>query len=128
ARIEAAPSDPVNELPEIVRLGWLISMLNLDLPRYCEKINPKRLTMTAGLAMFPVALKAASEINLAQCDEGTIRLAIGTWLPDVESGPEITTALCDWWNTYCAMRPELPTALAALDQLIDQCGEEDSPL
>src|SRR5207244_4282844 len=32
ARIEAISDEPAEELPELLRLAWLLSMLNLDLP------------------------------------------------------------------------------------------------
>jgi hypothetical protein len=117
-RIEAVASDPIAELPEVVQLGWLISTLNLDLPRYSENVRPKLLAKVAALAMLPITLKAANDLTLTKCDEETTRLALRHWLPAVENAERLAPCLSEWWDTYCAMRPEFPTALAALDRLI----------
>ncbi len=117
--IEAVAADPVAELPEVARLCWLLSMLNLDIPRYSEQVRPNRLTAVASLAMIPVVLAAAAEVQLARCDEETVALAVRAWLRPAEQAEVWTTTLNQWWGTYGDMRPEWPTALKALDLLLD---------
>jgi hypothetical protein len=95
-------------------------MLNLDLPRYSENLRPSWLTTVAGLAMIPVVLAAADEVQLAGCDDQTIDLALRVWLTPAEKADEWTTALIDWWQTYRVMRPAWATALAALERLLDR--------
>jgi hypothetical protein len=118
ACLEAVASDPVTELPEVVRLGWLLSMLNLDLARYSENVPPERLPTVAALAMIPIILSGAVEVSLtAACDEKAIRHAAQAWLLALEDFERRVTAVVEWWETYCAVRPAWATALAALDRL-----------
>jgi hypothetical protein len=117
--VEAVRADLVAELPEVVRLAWLLSMLNLDLPRYSEGIPPRQLATVAGLAMIPITLAAAAEVQLARCDEETIGLAVRAWAGSLDSAQTRTATLLEWWDTYCTLRPAWPTALQALYRLLD---------
>jgi hypothetical protein len=117
--IEAVLVDPMAELPEVVRLAWLLSMLNLDLPRYSEGIPPSRLATVAGLAMIPITLAAAAEVQLARCDEESIGLAVQAWNGSLDNAQAQTATLLQWWETYRTMRPAWPTALHALYRLLD---------
>jgi hypothetical protein len=120
ARVEAVPSDPVAELSEVLRLAWLVSMLNLDLPRYSETIPPSRLTQVANLAMIPIILTAAEAIPLAACDEPTLRSAVQTWLPVTDQAERLTATVSQWWEVYRTMRPAWADALQALDRLLTE--------
>jgi hypothetical protein len=125
ARIEAVLADPVTELSEVLRLAWLVSVLNLDLPRYGEHISRRRLPLVAGLAMIPIALSAAESIPLAACDEPTLRLAVQSWLPAMEQTDQRIATLSQWWEVYRTMRPAWADALQALDRLLAD-GQSDS--
>jgi hypothetical protein len=78
-RIEAVLTNPVPELPEIVRLAWLLAQLNIDLPAFSENLRPQRRNKIAQLAMLPATLQAAEEVELARCDPAAIRLALKVW-------------------------------------------------
>ncbi|MCE9555717.1 MAG: hypothetical protein K8T91_20400, partial [Planctomycetes bacterium] len=64
--LEAVLANPHAALTEVVRLGWLLSQLNLELPSISELIPPTRLPQIAPLAMLCVALQAAEEVELAR--------------------------------------------------------------
>jgi hypothetical protein len=119
-RIESVPVDSVAELPEAVRLSWLLGMLNLDLPRYSEVIRPQHLNTVAGLALLPIALAAAEPLELARCDEASIRLAMQEWLRAGEKTEDWVGTVSVWWQTYRETRPEWITALQGLDRALDQ--------
>jgi hypothetical protein len=119
ARLEAVSGDPVAELPEVVRLAWLLSMLNLDLPRFSEKLRTPRVPIVAALAMIPIVLTAAEIGQLAACNEAMFKLAIESWLPSSETDAWLAT-LCEWWEVYRTMRPPWDTALQALDRLVGE--------
>jgi hypothetical protein len=133
-RIEAVLANPHDALPEVVRLGWLLSMLNADLPMYSEHIDPARRTRVCGLSMLPAALAAAEVVELARFDRPTVELALGAWdsafpacRPTTTSAPVPTPVpapavladiLLDWWQTYTAGRPRWAAALGALERMI----------
>jgi hypothetical protein len=120
--IEVQPTDPVAELPELVRLAWMVSLLNMDLPRYSEGLGPRRLGTVAALAMIPVTLAAAADLELARCDDESIERALRIWLPPAAEIEARTSTLSQWWETYSAVRPDWVTALQALDRLLDGAG------
>lgn len=116
--IEMTSDDPVPQLPEVIRLAWLLSMLNLDLPRYAEQVKSNALWTVGALALIPIALKAAQTLELAVCDEQNIRQAVENWLPFEENLPTKAETVLQWWDVYQTMRPEFPAALNALDRLL----------
>jgi hypothetical protein len=119
ATIEAVLANPVNELPEIVRLGWLLSMLNLDLPKYSERLRAPRRVFP--LAMLPAVLTAAENVELARFDPSTMRLAIDAWRIDPAGrADDVVDTLGVWWQTYRDTRPPWDVALAALERMLEE--------
>jgi hypothetical protein len=117
-RIEAVSGDPVAELPEILRLAWLLAPLNLDLPRYSDDLRPNRLALLAGLAMVPVVLSAATELGMDCSIKTRLVQALELWLGTPEKTDAWGEILRVWWETYCTLRPAWATALRALDRLL----------
>jgi hypothetical protein len=117
-RIEAVLANPVPELPETVRLGWLLSQLNLELPSLGEKVLANRLARTAELAMLPVALKAGEEVELCRFDRPSVARAVETWRVAAPPNIDLVPTLFDWWDTYLESRPGWPVALGALDRML----------
>jgi hypothetical protein len=122
ARVEAVRGDPVPDLPEVLRLAWLLALLNLDRPRYAEAVAPGRLPAVAGLAAVPLTLRAAEGPGLVRCDPPTVCRAAWAWLAPEDLGEGWDEALGRWWDVYAAMRPPWPTALAALDRMLREGG------
>ena len=60
---EAVLTNPLPQLPEVVRLGWLISQLNLQLPRYQGDLQRERAFELGSWAMLPATLAAAEELG-----------------------------------------------------------------
>lgn len=116
--IEALLTNPHGELPEVVRLGWLLSTLNLDLPKYSEAIPPKRLTRLAPLAMLPVALEAAAEVELMPGGLTPLARAIAAWRLADSDVELLVDTLQKWWQSYQDHRPAWSVALAALDRML----------
>jgi hypothetical protein len=114
--IEGVTGEPVPGLPEVVRLCWLLSTLNLDLPRYSEGL--KNVDLAAGLAMIPPALTAAENVGLARADEAAVAAAVAAWLDARQEEASWASLLNQWWGVYRTMRPEWSTALASLDQML----------
>ena len=116
---EAVLANPIIELPETVRLGWLLSTLNLDLPKYSEDIPPQRLACLAPFAMLPAALAAARDVELVQCVAPSLAQAMAVWCVAQDDDIEALAGTLDrWWKTYQEQRPPWAVALAALDQIL----------
>jgi hypothetical protein len=112
--IEAVLANPLAELPEVVRLGWLLAQLNLDLPKYQEHLPGGAARDVGRLAMIPPVLAAAEEVELARFDDQTLATALAAWnAPAVEPGK-----LLAWWETYRATNPDWAVALGALERML----------
>jgi hypothetical protein len=117
--IETVAANPNEQLPEPVRLGWMLSQLNLDLPMFSETIPRDRLPLVAGLAMAPFALTAAEQVGwVGAVDVALIETAIQWWRLPVASPTETATAVERWFSGYGASKPNLGVALTALDRLV----------
>ncbi len=112
--IEAVLANPIAELPEVVRLGWLWSQLNLDLPRFQDALHRDRLHQLGRLAMVPAVLAAAEEVDLARIDEATLATALVAWRA---SGAQ-ASQLLEWWQTRQATAASWNVALGALDRML----------
>ncbi len=113
--INAAP-----ELPETLRLAWLLAQLDLERPVYSELINTSRLRSLAGLAMLPVVLTAGQELDVCRCTTELIEQAVALWQADTLELKQSHAAavLTSWWETYQAARPEWRIALTGLDKML----------
>ena len=120
--IEAVLTNPMIELPEVVRLAWLLSQLQLDLPVHSETMGANLLARLAPLAMLPPILAAAEVMELSKCDESVAELAIEQWHIPVPKGrdanAELVPIMMDWWETYLQTRPGWQTALQAFAKML----------
>jgi len=117
-RIEGVLYNPHEELPEVVRIAWLIAQLNIDLPIYSETIPRDQLPLVARLAVLPGILAAAEEVDLidtARCD---LARALELWQV-TKMGHETLAALVEqWWSVQSTREMPWHVALAALDQML----------
>ncbi len=122
-RIEAVLTNPMAELPEVVRLAWLISQLQLDLPRFSDLLGPGLAGKLGPIAMLPPTLAAAEVLELSRCDEATVELAIENWQIAVPKGmdphSQLIPTMMDWWETYLQTRPPWELALRALAKMLN---------
>lgn len=113
--VEAVLANPMAELPEVVRLAWLLAALNFDLPRYREGLaQPDRVLP---LATIPPLLAAAAEVELVRDGVAAIGPALEAWRP-CECEPELSETLTAWWQTYLESQPPWNLALKALEQML----------
>lgn len=120
ARIEAVLANPLPELPEVARLGYLLGQLNTDLPMFSESVHRDRLPLISSLALIPPALQAAQDVELCKYDAGTLAAAIEHWAGLPGRAAELADTLHRWWSVHLDARPPWKIALAALDQLVGQ--------
>lgn len=69
--MEAMLANPHPELPEVVRLAWLLAQLPLT-----EKTDDRE---RARLALIPAVLSAAADVELLSASEPTLRAALRHW-------------------------------------------------
>ncbi len=72
--IEAVLTDIDRALPETLRLAWLLGQLNLDRPIYSDRVHGHALGEVAELALMPVVLAAAEEVELTRLSVDTLQL------------------------------------------------------
>ncbi|MEX0793120.1 MAG: hypothetical protein WD045_08290 [Pirellulaceae bacterium] len=118
-RLEGVLYHPHPELPEPVRLAWLLAQLELDRPAISETVNRDRLEMIAGLALLPPILEAAYQAELVAPPEESMPAALRLWnlLPAGSSLDAETLAA--WWRAKDTRDTPWHIALAALDRMID---------
>jgi hypothetical protein len=126
-RIEAVLANPCPQLPEVVRLAWLLSMLNLDLPLYSEKLPRERAGWILRLAMLPAVVAAAVDVELAQEEGEVLKLAIKNWNLTPSSMRDPGETLTAWWQTFVKSRPAWPVALVALDKMLAEPPTTPNP-
>ena len=117
-RMEAVLANPHAQLPETVRLAWMLSQLHLDLPFLSEGIPLDRLPMLAALAMIPPALAAAQYVELVQMNDDLVRFAIDAWRVPVPPSIDPVDVVMRWWDAYELSRPPLEVAFRALDEMV----------
>lgn len=111
---EAVLANPEGELPEVMRLGWLLAQLQLDLPAIQGNLSRPRALVVGALGLVPALLTASHEVELTGPTERLLPRALETWRLD--SGDAET--LSAWWDTFVANQLPWGTALAALDQML----------
>ncbi|MCL6501825.1 MAG: hypothetical protein K6T86_04010 [Pirellulales bacterium] len=76
---EAVLANPHEELPEVVRLGWLLASLHLESGRFGERLPQGRLERIGPLAMVPPVLAAARECELVGDPATLLSRALVLW-------------------------------------------------
>lgn len=124
--LEALLANPRDELPEVLRMAWLLSQLNNDLPVHSDSIPRNRLSRISGLAMLPATLIAAEELGLSRFDQQTLRLAIQHWqIATPEEAQEMAELADRWWSICTSGRYAWNLSLAALDRMVDAEASRD---
>ncbi|MEO8269297.1 MAG: hypothetical protein ABI557_06225, partial [Aureliella sp.] len=118
--LEALLTHSHPELPESLRIAWLLSQLDLDRAEYSEQINALRLRSVAGLAMLPAILCAGEELDLCRFSPELLTKAIELWYCPSQglTAATASSVTCLWWETFQASRPAWRIALTGLDRLL----------
>ena len=115
---EAVLVNPLPELPEVVRLAWLIAQLNSDLPQIADVVRAPRAPAVMSVAMIPPVLAAAELVELGRCDAAAIAEAIVAWRLPPALPPDAADRLWSWWTAWLEGAAKWPVAVAALDELL----------
>lgn len=115
---EAVLANPHHQLPETLRLGWLISQLNIDVPRYGDEVKRQRQPLVAQLATLPAILTAAEIVEWAHYSPEMLTTALECWHLAPFCSVQQREALHQWWQTYLDSHTRWTVALVALDELL----------
>jgi hypothetical protein len=120
---EAVTANPSVELPEVVRLAWLLSQLNLDLPRYADHVTAAHRDVVGRWATIPPTLAAAETMGLPPFSLEAVRRALVVWRLVDDRGSDGALAdraatLSTWWNTLQQGQTPWAVALGALEQML----------
>jgi len=116
--MEAVLFNPLPELPEVVRLAWLLSQLNGDLPQYADVLPAGRRADAFRLAMIPPVLAAAEAVEFGRCDAAAVEHALGAWRLQRAESVDVAERLWNWWNAWLDHPTKWPVAVAALEQML----------
>lgn len=118
-RIEAVLANPHAELPEVVRLAWLLCQLHLDLPIHSEQIEKGRLPYLARLATLPGVLEAARYVEFAHGASDLLPFALSAWrVVPAEDAAAVAEIVDAWWQTYHEKDVPVRIALSSLDRML----------
>lgn len=117
-RIEVLPAGTATDVPEVVRVAWLVAQLNSDLPMYQGELHRDRLAEIAAFAMLPAVVTAAVDLELVSQSPNPIETVLRSWRLESSERPDLADKLTRWWETWQSQRPKWSIALAALDQLL----------
>lgn len=111
---EAVFTDVEPHLPELLRLGWLVTQQLLATLLASIDAADDNSVQVLSLAATAVALTAGEELELARDDCATLELALKTWRPPKADGPATAALVFDWWS---AVREQPKLAARALPDL-----------
>jgi hypothetical protein len=125
--IEAVLTNPLAQLPETVRLAWLVASLNGDLPDFVESLAPGTRTdetqRLIQLAVLPAVLEAAADVEVVRPSTELLATAAAAWNAPLVEGPRTVELLAGWWEFTKTSGTPWPIALAGLQRLL---GESSS--
>jgi hypothetical protein len=116
-KFEAMLANPQQELPEVVRLAWLLAQLNSELPMFAEAIPSNHLATLAATSLLLPTLSAAASVELVRFEEDLLAFAIEKW-HITSPAADLAAALTQWWNAYVQTRPPWDVAILELDKLL----------
>ncbi len=116
---EAVLVNPLADLPEVVRLAWLVCQLNRDLPKFTDVASGSGAARAFALAVLPAVLAGAEAVELARGDAATLERALDAWRLRADAPADVGERLWQWWNAWLD-RPAASwgVAVAALDEML----------
>ncbi len=116
---EAVLVNPHAELPETVRMAWLVAQLNADLPRFADVLPGARGAAAFRVAMLAPALAAGEAVELTRCDEAMLDAAIDAWRLRDALPADAASRVWAWWSAWVEGKSNWPVAVAALAGLLE---------
>lgn len=126
--IEAVLTNPIPEIPEVLRLVWLVAQVGLidGLSTGPEDshgdpwVPRSRLPRVAAIAMMPLTLEAAAYLEMIPTPADQLpslfAKAAQSWRIPLD-GPELD-AVGNWWRQFQDLQTPPPVTLKALDRML----------
>ena len=126
--IEAVLTNPVHDLPEILRLVWLVAQIGLiealsvgpEDSHGDPWVPPARLPRIASLSMMALTLEAASHLEIIGTPPDQLSILFAktaqAWRITVDN--ETLDALDHWWRQFRDLQTPPPVTLKALDRML----------
>jgi hypothetical protein len=116
--IEAVLTNSLPQLPETVRLAWLLSTLNADLPEFVELLKPGTASTVMQLAMLPAVLEAAADVEAVRPADGLLATAAEAWQVPRPAGAQTLEIVEKWWSFSRQAQAPWNVSLTALEHLL----------
>ncbi len=116
--IEAVLVNPHPDLPEAVRLAWLVSQLNGDLPPLADVLPADVRARIVPLAMLAPAVAAGAAVELTADGEAAVESALDAWRVRADLPADVGAKLWQWWSAWVEGAGRWPVAVAALAQML----------
>ncbi len=126
--IEAVLTNPIPEIPEVLRVTWLVAQVGLiealsagpEDSRGDPLVAPARLPRVAALATLAITLEAASYLELISTPADMLGLMFATaakaWR--LKTDGETLDVLTHWWEQFKDQQTPPPVAFKALDRML----------
>jgi len=106
-------ANPFHELPEVVRLAWLLARLGTAQTLRSHELNAARRRSQQAIAILPAVLTAAQEVELilpSESIEPALKSATNLWRIQGAEPHKIA----GWWEEHLRSRRAWPAAIARL--------------
>ena len=107
--VEAMLTDADPEVPEVLRIVWLVTRLTIEL--YLRDGSDDALADSWALVSVPIALEAGRELEIVNWPEAPIEKAMQVWH---FGDTNVATKLGAWWRSHRDSAMPLPAALKIL--------------
>jgi hypothetical protein len=139
--------NPHEDLPEVVRLAWLLSTLHLESGHFGDRLPRRTLERIGPLAMVPPVLLAAQQCELVANATTLLSHALTAWrlaedaapgpsappdpaapaneaapVPNLPGAQPLASELATWWETYLSAPAPWAVAMEALAELLSEAG------
>jgi hypothetical protein len=118
--IEAVLANSLPQLPETVRLAWLLSTLNADLPDFVELLKAGTAATVMQLALLPAVLEAAADVDAVRPKDSLLAEAADAWNVPRPAGEQTIAVVEKWWKFRQANQAPWNIALTALEHLLTE--------
>ncbi len=113
--LEAVLANPLAELPEVVRLGWLLARSAFvwhEAPPGSRSHSWWKCSVA--IALLPPILAAAAEVELISGRAPIVEKAINAWAVE----PADAERIAAWWQRYQAQKPPWQCAVIELGEML----------